>query len=43
MGAEVRLRPGLNNEQIRDALRALESAMNAAVPELQYVYLEDHE
>ncbi len=42
LGAEVRLREGLDGPGQATALNRLEAAFKAAVPELQYVYLEDH-
>ncbi len=43
MGAEVILQDHLSNPQRGIVLNRLEKAFKAAVPELQYVYLEDHE
>lgn len=43
MGAEVKLRDGLSNVEQGQVLNRLEKAFKQAVPELQYVYLEDHE
>ncbi len=43
MGAEVILRDGLQRTDTGPVLHRLEKAFKEAVPELQYVYLEDHE